>query len=195
MAGQIPTLSHPVPQAFQSSSAYDSSSLPSTASPHSPGTFPPNVLTGGSVARPDSALHTSHPQRQAISSDASPIPNIYSHSYSQGTATPNHAHQGYPDQFRGNRPGPGTPSMQNSHMSTAALQAQKRAYRQRRKDPSCDACRERKVKVGNLIDIVRKGRSLQLFSVMLPTLRAAQNASAEMSDASSPKKRTGECRQ
>ncbi|KAH8728101.1 fungal-specific transcription factor domain-containing protein [Phaeosphaeriaceae sp. PMI808] len=69
-------------------------------------------------------------------------PNYSSNSYSHSTS-PSTGSGSLPESQ--NHDGPGM-MISPSQISSASLNAQKRAYRQRRKDPSCDACRERKVK-------------------------------------------------
>jgi hypothetical protein len=65
--------------------------------------------------------------------------------HDRGSASPNDHNSTLGEPLRSGLSGSGAPSP--VHMSAMMMHNPKRAYRQRRKDPSCDACRERKVKV------------------------------------------------
>ncbi|PBP23355.1 hypothetical protein BUE80_DR005887 [Diplocarpon rosae] len=120
-----------------STTSYDSSSVSSAASPRTSGAYDQGLM--GASPRLMSGRNAQLLMPSGPPMSHRPFQDLY-HS---ATGSPGPSGMESSASTRSSR---GTPGAPGGQISAASLQAQTRAYRQRRKDPSCDACRERKVK-------------------------------------------------
>jgi len=96
---------------------------------------------------PSTRLNAGHPPPQPIG--IPPLPPVSNHGQSFQPYTPMTGSMMERESLPSAESGSTTPGPSHSVLPSSGsigTNAQKRAYRQRRKDPSCDACRERKVK-------------------------------------------------